>query len=111
MLNQTEAAAGLGISSRQLQRLMAAGLPFTPVGTRGKRFDLDECRTWLRANPTCLSSQPQQAATTCLSASTINAFTAGSRRVQVRVKPSESRPKSEQPSPGTSPSLSLVTPA
>lgn len=93
-MNQTEIAAQLGISVRQLQRLTAAGLPFTPVGVKAKRFDAAECRAWLRANPQCLSSNSPPAAGKSLPASTISEYTAIYRRAQLRVTPSDSRQSS-----------------
>lgn len=110
MLNPAEAASALGISVRQLQRLSAAGLPFTPVGTKAKRYDLQECRIWLKANPTCLSNRPQAGASRSLSAGTIAAYTDACRRAQVRVTPGSSKPNSLTPSANSEPSLSLVTP-
>lgn len=92
MLTQAGIAAALGISTRQVQRLVAAGMPCTPVGIRDKRYDADECKSWLRANPTCLSSHSPTAASRSLSASTISAYTDICRRVQLRVTPSESKP-------------------
>lgn len=91
-MNQTEVAADLGISVRQLQRLTAAGLPFTPVGVKAKRYDAAECRAWLRANPQCLSSNSRPAAGKSLPASTISEYTDTYRRVHLRVKPSDSSP-------------------
>lgn len=93
-MNQTETAAGLGISVRQLQRLTAAGLPYTPVGVKAKRYDVAECRAWLRANPQCLSSNCPPAAGKSLPASTISAYTDTYRRVHLRVTPSDSSPNS-----------------
>lgn len=90
MLTPAEIAAALRCSTRQIQRLTAAGLPCTPTGARGKTYDLEECKAWLRANPTCLSPQRQRAATKSLSASAVSDFTAACRRAQLRVMPSTS---------------------
>lgn len=110
MLTEAQLAAELQISTRQVQRYTAAGMPCQPVGVRGKRYDLGECRNWLKDNYTCLSSQQKQGATKSPSASIVKEFTAAYRRAQVRVKPSESRQNSDQPSAETERRLSLVTP-
>ena len=90
MLKPAELAAALRISVRQVQRLR---LPYTPTGKRGKVYDLDECRRFLRETE-CLSSEPQRGGTLA-SASTINAYTDACRRVQVRAMPSSWKPSYE----------------
>lgn len=40
MLKIEQLATELGVSTRQVQRLQSDGLPFVPVGKRGKRYDL-----------------------------------------------------------------------
>lgn len=109
MLTPAKLAAALDISERQVDRLTKAGLPFVPVGTRGKRYDLEECKNWLKDNHTCLSNQQKPEAGRSVSASAVNAFTAACRRAHTRVKPSTSKPNSEQPSPEVERRLSLVT--
>jgi len=103
-----DVASAFRISERQVQRLVQDGLPYTPIGKRGKRFDLDECRRWLREFYRCQSLDQKKAASKSLSASTIDAYTAVSRRVQVRAMPSESKPSSESP-PASAKLLSLAT--
>lgn len=51
MLNRQEICAALGVSESTIRRLEQQGLPFTPVGARSKRYDLAECKAWLRENP------------------------------------------------------------
>ena len=51
MLNRQEICAALGVSESTIRRLEQGGLPFTTVGARSKRYDLAECKAWLRANP------------------------------------------------------------
>ena len=82
-LTQSGIAAALGISTRQVQRL---NLPHTPVGTRGKRYDLAECKQFLRDNHPCQSSARLPAGR-LLSASTIADYTDACRRVHLRVMP------------------------
>ena len=89
MLTPAKLAAALDISERQVQRCVAAGMPFQPVGARGKRYDLDECKQWLRENHKCLSSVQKTGAGRSVSASAVNAFTAACRQVHLRVRPSE----------------------
>lgn len=109
MLTAAQLAAALSISERQVHRLSAAGLPSIPIGARGRRYDQQECQQWLRENQECLSSAPRKAAMRSVSASAINAYTAASRRVQVRVTPSSSRPNSDEPSATAPARLSLAT--
>lgn len=88
-LNRAQLAAAMGVSDSTVGRWLAAGLPYTPVGVRGKRFNLDECRTWLREQyQPCQSGQTSRAAATSASWSPASAFTESSRRVQLRVMPS-----------------------
>ena len=47
-LTRQQICAALGVSESTIRRLEHAGLPFTPIGVRTKRYDLDECKTWLR---------------------------------------------------------------
>jgi phage terminase Nu1 subunit (DNA packaging protein) len=47
-LNRQQICAALGVSESTIRRLEGLGLPFTPVGVRSKRYNLDECKTWLR---------------------------------------------------------------
>lgn len=111
MLTAAQLASALGVSERQVHRLSASGLPSTPVGLRGRRYDFDECQRWLRENYACQSNERRTAATRSVSASAISAYTAAYRRVQVRVTPSTSKLNSEPPSAAERSPLSLVTPA
>jgi hypothetical protein len=47
-LNRQQICATLGVSESTIRRLEHQGLPFTPVGVRSHRYNLDECKTWLR---------------------------------------------------------------
>lgn len=47
-LNRQQICAALGVSESTIRRLEHLGLPFTPVGVRSKRYNLEECKTWLR---------------------------------------------------------------
>lgn len=47
-LNRQQICAELGVSESTVRRLEQQGLPFTPVGARSKRYDLEECKAWLR---------------------------------------------------------------
>lgn len=49
-LTRQQLCAALGISESTVRRLELLGLPFTPVGLRAKRYDLGECKHWLREN-------------------------------------------------------------
>ena len=52
-ITRQQLCADLGISESTVRRLELLGLPFTPVGLRAKRYDLDECKRWLRENQQC----------------------------------------------------------
>jgi hypothetical protein len=47
-LNRQQICAALGVSESTIRRLEGLGLPFTPVGVRSKRYNLEECKNWLR---------------------------------------------------------------
>lgn len=84
MLNRQQICAALGVSESTIRRLELTGLPFTPVGARSKRYDLVECKAWLRANP---PGQQTKAPAACQWVAT-PAFTAMCNKVKLRVMPS-----------------------
>lgn len=51
MLNKQQLCAELSISESTVRRLEQIGLPYTPIGMRSHRYDLEECKEWLQANP------------------------------------------------------------
>lgn len=96
LMSTEQLAAHLGVSARQVQRLVEAGLPQVPVGARAVRYDPAACVAWLQANAgsinTCLSTARPKAATRSLSASAASEYTAAYRRAQLRVTPSDLKP-------------------
>lgn len=96
LLRPAELAAHLSISTRQVQRLTASGMPAVPIGPRTVRYDAAACVAWLRANgetiSRCLSSQRPAVGGMSLSASAASAYTDACRRAQLRVMPSEPSP-------------------
>ena len=50
MLNKQQLCAELAVSESTVRRLEQLGMPYTPVGARSKRYELEECRAWLRDN-------------------------------------------------------------
>jgi methylphosphotriester-DNA--protein-cysteine methyltransferase len=82
--------AALGISESTVRRLEAVGLPFTPVGAKSKRYNLAECKEWLKKNQNRLCQSPQTPAAKSTSTlwSAASAFTAASRKAHLRVMPS-----------------------
>lgn len=86
-ITRQQLCAELAISESTVRRLEIAGLPFTPVGARGKRYDLAECKLWLRENQCQLGSTKTDAGTSG-SWSGASEFTALCRRAQLRVMPS-----------------------
>lgn len=86
-LNRQQFCAELGISESTVRRLELDGLPFTPVG-RGKRYDLAECKRWLRARQ---PKQPGDAKSASWSPG--SEFIESYRRRHLRVMPSGSTPR------------------
>jgi hypothetical protein len=92
-LTRQQLCVALGISESTVRRLELDGLPFTPIG-RAKRYDLAECKRWLRGRA-CQHGSTRTDAGTSASWSPDEGFTASYRRRHLRVMPSESKPKSE----------------
>lgn len=86
-LNRQQICTALNVSESTIRRLEQDGLPYTPVGLRAKRYNLAECKAWLKANQ-CQSGQIRRAALTLGSWSKESAFTESCRKVQLRVMPS-----------------------
>jgi phage terminase Nu1 subunit (DNA packaging protein) len=87
-INRQQLCAALNVSESTIRRLEHIGLPYTPVGARAKRYDLDECRRWLREHQPCPSGKTNAAATTLASWPAASVYTELCRKVQVRVTPS-----------------------
>ena len=87
-----ELAVHLRTSTRQVQRYVAAGMPYIPTGARGKVYDVAACEQWLIDNPTalCRSDKTKKAAGTSSSVSTGGAYIAACQQVRVRATPSSS---------------------
>jgi len=109
-LNRQQICAALGVSESTIRRLEHEGLPFTPVGVRSHRYNLEECKTWLRTqsvlgvDPFALPRRPREVwkaskefEESCRnvkirvvpSLSKDEEFEAACRRAQVKHKPSE----------------------
>ena len=86
-LTRQQLCAELAISESTVRRLENAGLPHTKVGVRAKRYDLAECKRWLRENQ-CQPGSTKTAAATSGSWSAASAFTESYRKAQLRVVPS-----------------------
>ena len=87
-LTRQQLCAALSISESTCYRLEQAGLPCTPIGKRGKRYNLPEIKNWLRENQGCLSTGIKQGARTSPSWSQGAAFTDACRKAHLRVMPS-----------------------
>lgn len=88
-LNRAQFAAAMGVSDSTVGRWLAAGLPHTPIGVRGKRFDLAECRAWLRTQyPLMQHAQASKPDGRPASQSPAETYTEAARCVRLRVKPS-----------------------
>jgi hypothetical protein len=89
-LTRQQLCAQLSVSESTVRRLEAIGLPYTPVGAKSKRYNLPECRAWLKLNQNklCQSPQTPAAKSTSILWSAANDFTVASRKAQLRVMPS-----------------------
>lgn len=90
-LTRQQLCAELAISESTVRRLEMDGLPFTPIGVKGKRYDLDEVKRWLRGRG-CQSGPTKKEPSTSALWSAGRAFTDASRRVQVRGMPNSLKP-------------------
>lgn len=86
-LTRQQFCAALGVSESTVRRLELDGMPCTPVGRRGKRYDLAECKRWLKGR-SCQSGQTIAVAGTLASWSTGAAYIASSRKRRLRAMPS-----------------------
>jgi phage terminase Nu1 subunit (DNA packaging protein) len=87
-LNRQQICAALGVSESTIRRLEQVGLPYTPIGVRSKRYDLAECKKWLKENQQCQSGKTKTVGSTSELWSKANAFTESCRKVHLRVMPS-----------------------
>jgi hypothetical protein len=78
--------AELAINKSTVRRLELVGLPFTPIGKRTKRYDLEECRTWLR-EVYCPGAQRESLQVAKLS-KRAREFMETARKMKRRVEPS-----------------------
>jgi hypothetical protein len=92
-LNRQQICAALGVSESTIRRLEQSGLPFTPVGVRSKRYDLLECKNWLKEHNQCPSGTTKRVENTSALWSGEKEFTESYRKVQLRVMPSASKRK------------------
>jgi hypothetical protein len=88
-LTRQQFCAALGISESTCRRLEIEGLPYTPVGSRGKRYDLAECKRWLRENRRCLSGPTSTVDDTLVSCKRAGAYIESCQKVRLRVMPSK----------------------
>lgn len=87
-LNRQQLCVALGVSESTVRRMEQAGLPFTPIGKRHKRYDLAECRRWLRENHQCLSGPTKKEGVTLASWSAAGEYIASCLKTRRRVMPS-----------------------
>ena len=96
-LNRQQFCAALGISESTVRRLELAGLPFTPIGVRGKRYDLEECKRWLRSWG-CQIGSTKKDVVTLESCSGADAYIESFQKARRRGMPNDSKLKSVTPS-------------
>lgn len=85
-ITRQQLCAELGISESTVRRLEEAGLPYTPIGKRTKRYDLEECKAWFRnvyrpGDPTQDRRVPEMS-------SAAKAFLESARKMRRLVEPS-----------------------
>ncbi len=85
-LNRQQLCAELSVSESTIRRLEQQGLPYTPVGKRSHRYDLAECKAWLKANPPGEAAKTPRAS---VSWPGRNEFVESYRKMKLRVMPSE----------------------
>lgn len=85
-ITRQQLCAELGISESTVRRLEQAGLPFTPIGKRTKRYDLEECKAWLR--DVYRPGEQSQGRDDAAMRKRGEQFTASCRNMKLRVKPS-----------------------
>jgi excisionase family DNA binding protein len=91
MMTPAELAAHLRVSERTVARMVLEGCPSMLVGSR-RRFELPDVIAWTTERAACLPEKTPMAVGTQRHASAVADFTAASRRVQLRVTPSASKP-------------------
>lgn len=91
LLTPAELAAHLRVSERTVARMVTDGCPSMLVGSR-RRFELPAVIAWTEFRAACPPEKTPKAAGTQRLASAAAAFTDASRRVQLRVMPSASKP-------------------
>jgi phage terminase Nu1 subunit (DNA packaging protein) len=85
-LNRQGICAALGVSESTIRRLEQQGLPYTPVGQRSHRYDLVECKEWLKANPPGVRAGARRMATAWMPSKELDWTTC---KRPLRVMPSE----------------------
>lgn len=90
-LTPAELAAHLRVSERTVARMVLDGCPSMLVGSR-RRFDLAAVISWTTERSACPPAKTPMAVGTQRLASAVADFTAASRKVQLRVMPSASKP-------------------
>lgn len=88
-LNRQQLCVALSISESTVRRLEQSGLPYTPVGKRSKRYDLDECKAWLRANPPSAMTRAISVSPSKSFSEVQREFVESCKKVNLRVMPSE----------------------
>ena len=88
-LNHQQLCVALGLSESTIQRLEQLGLPYTPVGARSHRYDLEKCKAWLKASPPGATAAAPRTSNSRELSKTGRDFSEACRNVRLRVMPSE----------------------
>lgn len=84
LITKQEVAEKLHCSIRHVERLLKEGLPFVPIGTRKKLYNLASVMNWIKSRESCLSGKTKTGAGTRKYASTVNAYTEYCQRAQAK---------------------------
>lgn len=90
-VRRQDLCAELQISESTVRRMELEGMPFLPVGKRGKRYDLDAVKAWLKEQRRCPSGPTKTIIGMSDLWSMANVFTISAQQVRRRVMPSEPR--------------------
>lgn len=86
LLKPDQLATELQISRRQLDRLIADGLPYILVGRAAKRFDPQTVKTWLTRNQKCRRAETQKVTGMSIYGSRVESFIDVCARVKADAK-------------------------
>ena len=94
-LTRQQLCAKLQTSESTIRRMEHDGMPFIPVGKRGKRYNLAEVLEWSKRNRQCPSGSTTKIVEMSKFKLTADAYIASCQPGRLRVTPSKSKPDFE----------------